>query len=201
MKILFLGAPGSGKSTQGQLLAKDYKFEWLSSGQLFRESNDPKIQKIMKGAQLVPDEITEEMMLGAMNGKEKVILDGFPRNLAQCEFLEAKGIEIDLIIEIVAPEDELVKRMLLRGRSQDSEDVAKERIEIYKRSRDAVIGFYEKRGNKIVEIDGVGEIEKIQERVKEAINHELIEGELLEELTEQEKEESIDFEEEKSYGE
>ena len=169
MKILFLGAPGSGKSTQGQFLAEDKGFEWISSGQLFRESNDPKILEIVKGAELVPDEITERMIMEAMEGKEKVILDGFPRNLAQCEFLAENEVKIDLMLEIVVPDEELLKRMLLRGRGQDTEEVAKERIKMYHETRDMVVEFFQARGVELIEIDGVGTIEEVKNKIREAI--------------------------------
>lgn len=169
MKILFLGAPGSGKSTQGRLLAEGLGFDWVSSGQLFREDGDPKILKIVESGQLVPDEIVEEMMAEAIFVKEKVILDGFPRNLEQCRFLVENNIDLDLIVEIVVPKEELLKRMLLRGRKDDNEKTILERIDFYNHNRDLIVDFFEKEGVKIVRIDGTGEVGEIQERIREEI--------------------------------
>ena len=90
MKILFLGAPGSGKSTQGQILAKDKGLRWISSGELCRNSGDPKILEIIRGAKLIDDDTMGEMVVAEIRkgDTENFILDGFPRNKHQCEILE-----------------------------------------------------------------------------------------------------------------
>lgn len=169
MKILFLGASGSGKSTQGQILAEEKGFVWLSSGQMFRESGDPEILEILKGAQLVPDELTGKMMIEAIEnqGRDNFILDGFPRNLRQCEILTENGIELDKIVEIGVPKEELVKRVALRGREQDKEEILLERVEMYEKTRDLIVDYFVKRGADFVKVDGVGEIEEVAKRVKE----------------------------------
>ena len=170
MKILFLGAPGSGKSTQGKILANDLGFEWISSGELLRKSEDPEIIETLAKGSLIDDALTERIVTEAMEGKEKVILDGFPRTLAQCEFLVEKGIELDSIVEIVVPREELLQRIKDRERSpEDKIEIAEKRIDQYEKTRDTIVGFFEKRGMKIIQIDGVGEIDKIQLKIREAI--------------------------------
>lgn len=169
MKILFLGAPGSGKSTQGQILAKEQQLVWLSSGQILRDSKDPEILKILDGSALVGDEITGKMVFEAIeaNGGDNFILDGFPRNLRQCDMLTDRGISFDKIIEIDVPKDELVQRVLMRGRGQDTEDLLLERIKMYEETRDIIVDYFKQRGVEFRKIDGFGEIEDVANRVKE----------------------------------
>ncbi len=171
MKILFLGAPGSGKSTQGQILANDNGWIWLSSGELCRNSGNPEILEIIKGAKLIPDEIMAKMVLEAINDNDEAgfILDGFPRNRRQCEILEENNIEIDLILEINVPEEELLARVALRGREQDSEETILERIDMYEKSRDEIFEYYSGKGVKCEIVNGVGTIEEVAQRVKEAV--------------------------------
>lgn len=167
MKILFLGAPGSGKSTQGQILAEEKGWKWVSPGQMFRESEDPKIKEIISTSQLVPDEITIGMIIDTIKDLDSFILDGYPRNLNQCESLGENQIDIDIMVEIVVPEEELIARSLARGRAQDTAEVIRERIEMYRNTRDMIVEFFENKNVKLLQIDGVGEIEEIAKRVKE----------------------------------
>ena len=171
MNILFLGAPGSGKSTQGQILAGKRGMKWLSSGEMFRESKDPEILKILETAQLVPDDITNKMMKKAIeeNASFGVILDGYPRTLNQVEYIFKEGIKVDFVVEINVPIEELLKRLSERGRGQDTPEIIKERVGIYERARDEIVRYCLERGAKFVKIDGVGTIEEISERVEREV--------------------------------
>lgn len=171
MNILFLGAPGSGKSTQGQILAEKRGMKWLSSGQMFRELKDPEILKILETSQLVSDEITNEMMAKAIkeNLSYGVILDGYPRTLAQLEYIFDKGMEIDVIVEIDVPIEELLRRLSKRGREQDAPEIVMKRVEMYKKTRDEIVNYCLERGVKFVKIDGDGTIEETSKKVEEEI--------------------------------
>lgn len=171
MKILFLGAPGSGKSTQGQILANDNGWIWLSSGELCRNSGNPEILEIIKGAKLVPDDMIAKMMLEVINEHPEAsfVFDGFPRNRQQCDILNDNKIDVDLVLEINVPKEELLARVALRGREQDTEETMLERIDIYEKSRDEIVEYYSKRGVKCEIVNGVGEIDEVAQRVKEAI--------------------------------
>lgn len=171
MNILFLGAPGSGKSTQGQILAEKRGMKWLSSGQMFRESQDPEILKILETSQLVSDEITNRMMAKAIreNLDFGVILDGYPRTLNQVEYIFNEGIKIDMVVEIDVPVEELLKRLSERGRGQDTPEVIMERVELYKKTRDEIVNYCLGQGARFVEIDGNGTIEEISKKVEEEV--------------------------------
>lgn len=171
MNILFLGAPGSGKSTQGEILAEKRGMKWISSGEMFRNSTDPVVVEILRTAQLVPDEITNKMVIEKLDelNRDNVILDGYPRTLRQAEFLTENNVKIDAIIEVKVPFQEILARIMSRGREQDTEEIIRERVEIYEKSRDEIVSYFKSIGTKFIEVDGVGTIEEISKRVEEAI--------------------------------
>lgn len=166
MKILFLGVPGSGKSTQGQIIAKECNLDWISTGELFRNSNDSRILEILKTAKLVDDDTTINLLLENLMGKDRVIIDGFPRNLNQAEALVAAGEVPDYALEIMVPMDELLERARLRGRDQDAPDIVRERVKMYEETRDIILDCLMKHGMVLKRVDGVGTIEEITERIK-----------------------------------
>ena len=141
---------------------------WLSSGELCRNSGDPEILEIIRGAKLVPEELINKMVLTAINenSNKGIILDGYPRNFHQCEVLDENNVEIDLILEIEVPKEELLARAALRGRDQDTEDVVMERIEMYRKSRDEIFDYYNKKGTQIITVNGVGDIEEVAKRIE-----------------------------------
>ena len=171
MNILFLGAPGSGKSTQGEILAEKRGMKWISSGEMFRNSTDPVVVEILRTAQLVPDEITNKMVIEKLDelNRDNVILDGYPRTLKQAEFLTENNVKIDAIIEVKVPFEEILTRIMSRGREQDTEEIIRERVEIYEKSRDEIVAYFKSIGTKFIEVDGVGTIEEISKRVEEVI--------------------------------
>lgn len=171
MNILFLGAPGSGKSTQGEILAEKRGMKWISSGEMFRNSTDPVVVEILRTAQLVPDEITNKMVIEKLDelNRDNVIFDGYPRTLKQAEFLTENNVKIDAIIEVKVPFEEILTRIMSRGREQDTEEIIRERVEIYEKSRDEIVSYFKSIGTKFIEVDGVGTIEEISKRVEEVI--------------------------------
>lgn len=166
MKILFLGVPGSGKSTQGQIIANEYNFDWISAGELLRASDDPEIHEILKTAKLVSDDIVIDLILSNLAGKERVILDGFPRILSQAKALVEAGETPDIALEIMVPTEELLMRMRLRGRDQDTDEIVCERIRMYEENRDIILDYLMKNGTVLKRVDGVGTIEEITDRIK-----------------------------------
>ncbi|MBC8145719.1 MAG: adenylate kinase [bacterium] len=182
MNVILFGSPGVGKGTQAAILSERLSIPHISTGAIFRESVDAgqelglKAKEYMESGLLVPDEITTAIALQKLAAPECAkgfILDGYPRNTAQAEALgaalEARDCRIDHVIYLVAPPEELTARMLKRGRGDDSEVVIKKRFEVYERETAPVLDYYRKRGL-TREIDGIGEIQEVNDRIFGALN-------------------------------
>ena len=171
MFILF-GPAGSGKSLQGQRLAEKYGWRWLSVGQLLRDQNNPVLDKTMKEGGLVDDKYVVNMMHDAMKDAEyaeqDAILDGYPRDVWQAEWLVEHGDleNVDGAIILNVPQEELWKRLEARGRVDDKKDAIEKRWSIFEQTIAAMSEIIAKEGVKIEKIDGVGEIEQITERIE-----------------------------------
>ncbi len=185
MNIIMLGPPGSGKGTQGALLSESAKLPRVSTGDVLRsavERGTPlglEAKGYMDQGLLVPDEVIVgliEEVLALPEARGGVIMDGFPRTVAQAEaigeLLEARGSVLDRVLSIEVPEDELVRRMLGRaareGRSDDTPDAIQQRLEVYREQTEPLVSYFSERGV-LVEVDGTGTVEEIAARVQEAI--------------------------------
>lgn len=178
--IIFLGPAGSGKSVQGQLLAEKYDWQWISAGQLLRASSDQKIQKIIQKGKLVPNELTFNVLsesLDDIKDSKKIILDGFPRSIEQTSWLvNGKYREfLDLVFVVQISTQEIIKRMELRGRSDDNRQSINERLEIYYKEIDEIVNYLKNNSISVINVNGEGSIEEVHERIKK----ELIECGLL----------------------
>lgn len=174
--ILFFGPPGSGKSVQGELLVKRNNWTWLSTGQMFRDSNDLEVLERLKSGELIDDELTNKVLdqaLQAIHTDNHVVLDGYPRNPAQAawlaEHLPKHGREIRAIIVFETPREELIKRLSGRGRTEDKLEVIEKRLNIYASNTKPVLDFYRRRGVQVIEINGLGSIEAVHERIQTAV--------------------------------
>jgi adenylate kinase len=186
LNLVLFGPPGAGKGTQSERLVAHYDLVHLSTGDIFRYNikNDTELGKLAKSymdkGELVPDEVTISMLEAevALNPDAKgFIFDGFPRTTPQAEaltkFLEGKNTEVHLMVALAVEEDELVKRLLLRGkdsgRADDTnEEIIRNRIQVYNNQTAVVADFYAAQ-DKFKSIDGVGTIDEISERLFEAI--------------------------------
>ncbi|MBC7581309.1 nucleoside monophosphate kinase [Aeromicrobium sp.] len=171
--ILFFGPPGSGKSVQGKLLVERNGWKWLSTGELFRQSADPEVIARLASGELISDEMTNEVLntaLTQISDDVHVVLDGYPRNTVQADWLDARlpnhGREIVAVIVFEVPHDELVKRLSGRGRAEDTLQIVTRRLQIYEEQTRPVLEFYEARGVKVVKIDGNGEVNDVHERIQ-----------------------------------
>ncbi len=169
--IILMGLAGSGKSTQGQMLAEATGKIWLSAGQVLRDTNDPEIKAIQERGELVPDEITFRLMtqgmLQAVREGKDVIIDGFPRDAKQAEWLaENLASVMKLVIVIDVPKEELMRRLLLRGREDDTVEAIEERFRIVEENITAVCRILGEKGIKIVKVDGMGTPEEVFARVQ-----------------------------------
>jgi len=174
--ILFFGPPGSGKSVQGQLLVDRNGWEWLSTGQMFRDSKDPELLERLATGELIDDELTNKIVseaLAQVDTDNHVVLDGYPRNPVQADWLEHHlpkgGREIRGIIVFETPEEELVKRLSGRGRSEDKLEVIEKRLRIYHHNTKPILDYYRKHGVNICEVDGLGAVDEVHDRVMEAV--------------------------------
>ena len=189
LNIVIFGAPGSGKGTQSDKLIEHYNLYHISTGDVLRDNirRGTDLGKTAKGyidqGQLVPDELIIDILAQVLDdNKDKVsqgvIFDGFPRTIPQAEALEQlladRGTQIDAVVGLEVPEDELIKRILLRGqmsgRSDDNEDTARKRLETYHNQTSPLKAYYEEQG-KYRAINGLGSIDGIFELIKEALDN------------------------------
>lgn len=178
INLILFGPPGSGKGTQAAGLVEKYELLHISTGDLFRYemgNNTPLGQKaksyIEKG-ELVPDEVTVGMLRNKVDANldvEGYIFDGFPRTVPQADELDnllaENGNEVTLLLMLDVPDDELVKRLLLRGETSGRADdideaIIRNRIEVYKNETTPVFDYYAEKG-KATKVHGVGTIEEI----------------------------------------
>ena len=164
MNIIFLGAPGSGKGTQAAFLIEKFNLTHLSTGDMLRAEIAQqsqlgiKAKEIMDKGELVSDEIVISMIEKRLT-ENGALFDGFPRTIAQAEALDnllsQKGQQIDAVIYLKVAEEELLTRMLARGRADDNEETIKNRLIVYKNQTQPLIEFYQKQG-KLKTIEGTG---------------------------------------------
>jgi adenylate kinase len=185
--LILFGPPGSGKGTQSERLIAKYGLKHLSTGDLLRSEIDGQTplglaaKSFMDRGQLVPDEVVIEMISSALDNNPQAngfLFDGFPRTTAQAEALDKllnqKKTEIAIVLALQVSADELVKRLLNRGRTSGRRDDADEeviasRISEYERKTAAVAEYY-KKYNKVVYIKGEGSIDKIFEALCKKID-------------------------------
>jgi len=181
MRIVLLGAPGSGKGTQAALLKEHFKIPHISTGVLLREAVaratplGKRAKVIMDRGDLVPDAVMLDLIeerLSAPDTARGFILDGYPRNIAQAESLDAvldrlgRPVEEAVLIEV--DPDLVVQRIARRGaeesRSDDAEDVVRNRLRVYEEQTAPVAGYYADQGL-LTRVLGEGAIEEVQDRI------------------------------------
>ena len=150
--LLFLGAPGAGKGTQAELLSQTYSYLHLSTGELLRKEIEMntilgiQVKDIINRGELVSDELVLKIVRTNLDNNKGWILDGYPRNLSQANSLNEVLIEINQPLEVVfyldIPEEVLIKRLLLRGRKDDTEVTIRRRVNIYKETTEPLIQYF-----------------------------------------------------------
>jgi len=172
-RVVLLGPPGAGKGTQGQVLCEHLGVPAISTGDMLREAVADgselggKVQGIMASGALVDDATMAEVVrerLAKPDALKGFLLDGYPRTLPQAEtlagILREAGRDLDAVLLVDVPEDELVRRALLRGRGDDKEEVIRERLRVYREKTEPLIGYYRERGL-LREIDGNRPVEEV----------------------------------------
>jgi len=187
MRIVLLGPPGSGKGTQAALLQDQLGLAHISTGVLLREAVDQqtalgkKAKSFMDAGDLVPDDLVLgliEERLGQPDVARGFILDGYPRNLAQAEaldsVLERIGQPVDVAVSVTVNETEIVERLSRRsveeGRSDDTEEVIRNRLRVYAEQTAPVAGHYAERGQ-LREVDGMGSVEEVNQRMRDTVQN------------------------------
>ena len=178
MNVIFLGGPGSGKSTLGKRLAEELGWEWISGGAILRESKEPWVQEKLATAQLFDDHMVSNLIFSRLETAENAIIDGYPRTASQVDILLSQGIKIDYIIEVDVPKSEVKKRIALRGREQDSPEIFEERWKIYQDNRDKIIAPLLGSGVGFLVLDGVGTPEEVYERALLMMKNEVMRSKL-----------------------
>jgi adenylate kinase len=176
-RILLIGPPGSGKGTQAHRLSGQLHIPEISTGDMFRShlaNGSPlgrEIKEFLDAGNLVPDHLTTAMLrerLQERDARDGFLLDGYPRTVSQMDdldgILDAAGTRLDAVVEITAHDDEIVRRLLLRsdaeGRSDDTEDVIRHRLELYRQETEPVIERYGRRAL-LVSVDGTANMDAV----------------------------------------
>lgn len=179
MRLVLVGPPGAGKGTQAAVLSEQLAVPHISTGDLFRANinNETELgqeaKRYLDAGDLVPDEVTNGMVrdrLSESDAQQGFLLDGYPRTTPQAEvlgkFLEDNGTELTAVLRFDVPEEELVRRLLERGRSDDTEDVIRRRLAVYREETEPLLQYY---GDKVLPVDALGSVEDITNRALEAL--------------------------------
>ncbi len=179
MRLVLVGPPGAGKGTQAAVLSEKLAVPHISTGDLFRAHISQEtelgreVRRYLDAGDLVPDAVTNEMVrrrLGEEDARTGFLLDGFPRNVAQADvlgkLLSDEGDALDAVIELQVPEEELVQRLLARGRNDDTEDVIRYRQQVYRQETAPLLDYYR---DKLVTVDAVGGVDDVTGRVLAAL--------------------------------
>ena len=187
MNLIIMGLPGAGKGTQAERLEEAYNLVHISTGELFRSEMEEgtelgiRANEYMSRGELVPDEVTIGMLRNKMTyhtDAEGFIFDGFPRTAPQAEALDQllgeMDQQIDALIMLDVPEDEIVKRILLRGKDSNRPDdndpeVIRKRFQVYQAKTAPIYNYYDQK-QKAHKISGIGTIDDIFQHLCDTID-------------------------------
>lgn len=187
LRLLLIGPPGAGKGTQAAKLSEAYSIPAISTGDIFREnvrSETPlgiQAKEFMDKGLYVPDSLTNDLVrdrLSQPDAEAGFLLDGYPRTLQQVDELDRMLAEadasLDAVVLLTADTDEVVRRLRQRaldqGRSDDTEEVIRTRLDVYAEQTAPIVEVYRSRGL-VVEVDGLGEIDEVTGRIITALAH------------------------------
>jgi adenylate kinase len=183
--MLIMGPPGAGKGTQASVIADRLGVPAISTGDIFRANVSQgtplgvQAKRYMDAGEYVPDEVTNDMVrdrLAEPDARDGFLLDGYPRTLAQVDFLDSVLAErdhaLERVLELTVDGDEVVDRLLRRaldqGRTDDTEEVVRRRLEVYTEQTAPLLAVYRDRGL-LVQVDGLGPVDQVTERALEAL--------------------------------
>jgi adenylate kinase len=185
MRMLLIGPPGAGKGTQAVHVAQAYAVPAISTGDIFRANvaqGTPlglQAKEYMDRGAYVPDELTNALVIDRLAQDDVAkgfLLDGFPRTLAQVytldDCLAEHGADLDVVVRLVVDTEEVVRRLLKRahdqGRSDDTEDVIRHRLDVYQEQTHPLTDVYEERGL-LQSVDAFGSPDEVTERILAAV--------------------------------
>ncbi|GAB7091803.1 adenylate kinase [Halorubrum luteum] len=198
-RILLLGAPGAGKGTQSKKLAAEYDIEHVTTGDALRANKDMETEygtprSFMEAGELVPDPVVNEIVKAALSEADGFVLDGYPRNLSQAEYL-SEITDLDAVIFLDVDEEELVGRLTGRRldpetgeiyhveynwpddesvqerlvqREDDEEETVRERLRVYRENTEPVIEHFREEGD-LVEVDGEAAPDDVFDRIRDVV--------------------------------
>jgi adenylate kinase len=186
LNVVIFGAPGSGKGTQSELIIKEFGLDHISTGEVLRAEIQNKTElgmiagEYINTGHLVPDGLIIDMLAGVLNSKintKGLIFDGFPRTIPQAEalkdMLNERNAGIAAMLNLEVEEDELINRLLERGkrigRSDDNPETIKSRLDEYRLKTAPLVEYYKKE-NKHHAVKGTGTVEEIFEQIKKILS-------------------------------
>ena len=186
MKLLLIGPPGAGKGTQASKLSEVFGIPAISTGDIFRENvkNQTPLgleaKSYMDKGEYVPNDLTNKLVRDRLKNPDCVngfLLDGYPRTADQVQELDSilkeTNSKLDAVVQLTADSEEVVRRLAKRaieqGRSDDTEEVLRNRLSVYEEQTAPLISVYESRGL-LVKVDGLGEIAEVTQRITQALD-------------------------------
>jgi adenylate kinase len=181
LNLILFGPPGAGKGTQAQIVAARHGIPQISTGDMLRDAvaSGTDLGRRAKAVMERGDLVSDDLILGIVRERlarsdcrPGFILDGFPRTVAQAEaldkLLEQQGRDSARVVSLRVPEDELTRRILSRGegRADDTEEAVRNRLAVYRRETEPVLEHY---GSASIEIDGIGSIDQVADRIEKEI--------------------------------
>jgi adenylate kinase len=180
VRLVLLGPPGAGKGTQAQKLSDKLGIPQISTGDLFRKNisdNTPlgvEAKRYLDAGDLVPSELTNKLVedrIEQPDAADGFILDGYPRSVEQAqaldEMLKNHNARLDAVLEFAVSEEELFERLKSRGRADDTEEVIRNRMQVYRDETEPLLEYYSH--NNLQTVDAVGALDEVFARALQAL--------------------------------
>jgi len=178
--VVLLGPPGGGKGTQAEKITAEFGIPSVSTGDLLRaeaKADTPRgreIGEVMKSGKLVSDDIVNQLVADRLlrdDAKKGMILDGYPRTIAQAQFLDKLLAERELpkpvVVNLEVPDEEIVQRLASRGRADDKPEIVRERLRVYARDTRPLLDYY---GKAVRSVKGAGTPDEVYSGVSKALH-------------------------------